>query len=222
MRLKELHLVNFKNHRGADLVLGNQVNCFLGDNGSGKTNVWTPCITSVFARAISTPLTAKTCPRRTVHVGARRFERLDIQERELRVEARHEKAVQAQRQTLHSAGRPHWVVPGGDDCPRRRRADSRRKRNATEVVGRCHQPIRPGYLEALIDVNKSLAQRNALLRYFAENRTFDATMLSSGTQNGPESGQDCRGRTTFMDDFLPDSCPPTRRFPVGLRLCLCR
>ena len=32
MRLKELHLVNFKNHRGADLVLGNQVNCFLGDN----------------------------------------------------------------------------------------------------------------------------------------------------------------------------------------------
>ena len=39
MRLKELHLVNFKNHRGADLVLGNQVNCFLGDNGSEDQRV---------------------------------------------------------------------------------------------------------------------------------------------------------------------------------------
>ena len=36
------------------------------------------------------------------------------------------------------------------------------------------------YLEALIDVNKSLVQRNALLRYF-ENRTFDAGLLCRGT-----------------------------------------
>ena len=37
MLLKHLHLVHFKNHSGADVSLGPQVNCFLGDNGSGKT-----------------------------------------------------------------------------------------------------------------------------------------------------------------------------------------
>ena len=31
MRLEHLHLVHFKNHSGADLSLGPQVNCFLGD-----------------------------------------------------------------------------------------------------------------------------------------------------------------------------------------------
>ena len=60
-----------------------------------------------------------------------------------------------------------------------------------------------GYLEALIDVNKSLAQRNALLRYFAENRTFDATMLSSwNARMAPKAAKIAAARTTFMDDFL--------------------
>ena len=50
------------------------------------------------------------------------------------------------------------------------------------------------YLDALIDVNKALVQRNALLRYFAENRTFDATMLSPWNASiAPESRHDCQG-----------------------------
>jgi DNA replication and repair protein RecF len=39
MYLKELHLINFKNYEEAEVSLGRGVNCFVGRNGSGKTNI---------------------------------------------------------------------------------------------------------------------------------------------------------------------------------------
>jgi DNA replication and repair protein RecF len=39
MHLKELHLINFKNYEETELVLSEGVNCFVGLNGSGKTNI---------------------------------------------------------------------------------------------------------------------------------------------------------------------------------------
>ncbi len=39
MHLKNLHLINFKNYEEAELSLGLGVNCFVGSNGSGKTNI---------------------------------------------------------------------------------------------------------------------------------------------------------------------------------------
>ena len=39
MQLNSLHLIHFKNHISGDLEFGNHVNCLLGDNGSGKTNI---------------------------------------------------------------------------------------------------------------------------------------------------------------------------------------
>ena len=37
--LTKLHLLNFRNHREAEVVLGPEVNCFIGPNGVGKTNL---------------------------------------------------------------------------------------------------------------------------------------------------------------------------------------
>ena len=39
MYLKRLCLINFKNIRDADLAFSGNLNCFVGDNGTGKTNV---------------------------------------------------------------------------------------------------------------------------------------------------------------------------------------
>ena len=37
--LTKLHLLHFRNHRDAEIVLGPEVNCFIGPNGVGKTNL---------------------------------------------------------------------------------------------------------------------------------------------------------------------------------------
>ncbi|MDP7430764.1 MAG: AAA family ATPase, partial [Flavobacteriales bacterium] len=39
MYLKKLSLLNFKNHSESNFQFGKKVNCFVGDNGSGKTNI---------------------------------------------------------------------------------------------------------------------------------------------------------------------------------------
>ncbi len=39
MHLKHLHLINFKNIIQAELTFLPGINCFVGDNGAGKTNV---------------------------------------------------------------------------------------------------------------------------------------------------------------------------------------
>ncbi len=39
MRLKKLLLINFKNISQADIDLSDGINCFVGDNGAGKTNI---------------------------------------------------------------------------------------------------------------------------------------------------------------------------------------
>jgi DNA replication and repair protein RecF len=39
MYLKSLQLVNFKNYEDAELTLSPSINCFTGNNGSGKTNI---------------------------------------------------------------------------------------------------------------------------------------------------------------------------------------
>src|SRR5579871_997578 len=39
MFLSSLNLINFKNYAEADFVFAEGVNCFVGENGSGKTNL---------------------------------------------------------------------------------------------------------------------------------------------------------------------------------------
>lgn len=39
MHLKSIHLINFKNYEEAEFTLSSNVNCFVGKNGSGKTNI---------------------------------------------------------------------------------------------------------------------------------------------------------------------------------------
>lgn len=39
MHLKDLHLINFKNYEETEVTLSEGVNCFVGSNGSGKTNI---------------------------------------------------------------------------------------------------------------------------------------------------------------------------------------
>ena len=39
MILENLNLLYFKNYEEADILFSPHINCFIGDNGSGKTNL---------------------------------------------------------------------------------------------------------------------------------------------------------------------------------------
>ena len=60
------------------------------------------------------------------------------------------------------------------------------------------------YLKDLISYNKVLSQRNALLKYFAANRTFDALNLSVYDEQLSEYGERIYTvRKLFLEEFIP-------------------
>ena len=60
------------------------------------------------------------------------------------------------------------------------------------------------YLQVLIHYQKTLTQRNALLKYFALNRTFDADNLSIYNEQLSHSGQIIfEKRKQFLEAFVP-------------------
>ena len=60
------------------------------------------------------------------------------------------------------------------------------------------------YLQQLINYQKVLSQRNALLKYFALNHTFDKDTLSIYNEQLNQLGQDIfEKRKKFLEDFIP-------------------
>ena len=60
------------------------------------------------------------------------------------------------------------------------------------------------YLEVLLKYNKTLQQRNTLLKYFAANNTFDPTTLSIYNEQLDDYGTEIfEKRTAFIEEFIP-------------------
>jgi DNA replication and repair protein RecF len=60
------------------------------------------------------------------------------------------------------------------------------------------------YLDNLINYNKALAQRNALLKHFADTRSFNASMLEIWDRQLTDYGQKIHEkRASFLHEFVP-------------------
>lgn len=206
MRLDHLHLVHFKNHAGADLSLGPQVNCFLGDNGSGKTNVLDAVHYLCFCKSYFNPIDAQNIAHDEPFMLIQgEFQRQGSQERvscgvQRGAKKQFKRNDKAYSRLADHIGRFPAVMIAPDDAELIQGGSEIRRRWMDAVISQYDR----AYLDALIDVNKALIQRNALLRYFAENRTFDATMLAPwDARIAPNAALIARARSEFITTFLP-------------------
>ena len=56
MHLNNLQLLNFKNYEEVSLSLSPQINCFLGNNGQGKTNLLDAIYYLSFSKSFFNPI----------------------------------------------------------------------------------------------------------------------------------------------------------------------
>ena len=206
MRLEHLHLVHFKNHSGADVSLGPQVNCFLGDNGSGKTNVLDAVHYLCFCKSYFNPIDAQNIAHGEPFMLVQGdFDRLDIKERvscgvQRGAKKQFKRNDKPYKRLAEHIGRFPAVIIAPDDAELIQGGSEMRRKWMDAVISQYDRT----YLEALIDVNKALVQRNALLRYFAENRTFDAGLLAPwNARIAPKAAVIAKARRSFVDSFLP-------------------
>ena len=181
MRLEKLHLLNFKNYKEADIEFQGNIHCFLGRNGSGKTNL----LEGINYLSLSRGIAGNTDAQNVRH-GADLFlirgvfQRSD-KRREItcsytpeRKKKMAEDGKEYGRFSEHIGKYPIVMVAPADIELVWDGGEVRRKFIDTLLA-----QLDKGYLEQLMIYQTHLRHRNGLLKMFAERRAVDHELLAT-------------------------------------------
>ncbi|MDG2357318.1 MAG: DNA replication and repair protein RecF [Polaribacter sp.] len=206
MYLQKITIVNYKNIESQSFDFHKKINCFVGENGVGKTNVLDAIYYLSFTKSYFNPVAIQ---------NIRHGEGFFMIEGDYLLNQRNEKIVcslkKGQKKVLKRNGKsyekfsehigqlPLVIVSPADRDLVTEGSDTRRK----FVDGVISQQNKT-YLNDLLSYNKVLSQRNALLKYFAANRTFDALNLGVYDEQLSEYGSRIYiVRKNFLEEFIP-------------------
>ena len=207
MYLRKLTLFNFKNYSEASLGFSEKINCFTGLNGVGKTNLLDAIHYLSFTKSYFNLVDSQNIKHdedffaihgEYVRNGNGYDEVSCIQRRNQKKQFRLN-AKDYDRMADHIGEFPLVMVSPYDRDLINEGSELRRKYMDSVISQFDHF-----YLDDLITYNKSLAQRNALLKDFAEKRYFDRTSLEIWDEQmlGPAARIFAR-RNVFIEGFLP-------------------
>ena len=207
MYLHELKLANFKNCESADMVLSEKVNCFVGLNGAGKTNILDSIYYLSFCKSFF-GATDKMNIRHnqdffSIHGLYSHDEKEDelvscIQKRDAQKSFRFNKKEYS-RLSDHIGKFPLVMISPYDRDLINEGSDLRRK-----FIDGVISQFDPLYLNALLKYNRALQQRNTQLKQFAETRTFDRDLLRLWDDQLIMNAGDIHAkRQQFLKELLP-------------------
>lgn len=179
MHLSRIHLVNFKNFADTTFEFSPKINAFVGNNGVGKTNVldavyYLSFFKSYFHHSDKNNIRfeeeyfflegwfIKNQIEEHIQCGVHLGQKKTVK--------RNQKAYD--RISEHIGQFPVVIISPYDRDLISEGSDVRRK-----FIDSIISQANAAYLKNIIRYNKVLQQRNALLKYFAANRTFDAFQL---------------------------------------------
>ncbi len=180
MYLKNLVLTNFKNYESADMQFSPKINCFVGNNGVGKTNILDAVHYLSLAKSFFNNIDSIS-----IRHGEDYFIIQGILERggeEDQVYCAFQKQKQKvlkrngkeyQKLSDHVGRYPVVMISPADSALISEGSEDRR-RFMNKVISQYNS----GYLDAVLSYNKALQQRNRLLKDFKSSGRFDPDMLS--------------------------------------------
>lgn len=206
MILKSLSLINYKNFESINFDFDGKINCLVGNNGVGKTNVLDAIYHLSFGKSYFNPITSQNI-RHTADffVVEGLYEKEDREEKiiistkkgQKKVIKRNGKAYDTFSE--HIGFLPLVIISPADRDLITEGSDTRRK-FIDGVISQSDQ----NYLSSLLKYSKIVSQRNSLLKYFAANNTFDTTTLDIYNQQLTEYGSIIhQKRKAFLETFIP-------------------
>ena len=190
MYLQKISLVNFKNIASQSFDFQQKINCFVGDNGVGKTNILDAIYHLSFGKSYFNPVASQNIKHgEDFFVIDGLFEKKDREEKIVCSLKRNTKKIIKRngkaydRFADHIGLLPLVIISPADRDLILEGSDVRRK-FMDGVISQSDKP----YLQSLINYNKVLSQRNALLKYFAVNHTLDMGTLEVYNEQLQEYG----------------------------------
>lgn len=179
MYLSKLNLLNFKTYSELDIELSPKLNCFVGNNGVGKTNLFDSIYYLAFCKSYFNSLDANNIKHgcdffmvqgdfvidgqlERVHCALKRDQKKKVR--------RNDKEYQ--RLADHIGMIPLVMVSPADTSLILEGSEERRRYMNGVICQYDHQ-----YLDDVIRYNKALAQRNRLLKEFSRAGYFDEDSL---------------------------------------------
>lgn len=204
MILQTLSLVNYKNILAADLRLSPGVNCFIGHNGAGKTNVLDAIHYLSFCRSATTNVDAMVISHGqdfAVVEGSYVREGGDVMQLYCGMKRGAKKHFKRDKKEYKRLSQHLGVVPLVSVAPVDTlliEGGSEERRHLMDVV---IAQLDATYVEALATYGKALQQRNSLLRAEAEP---DPMLLDVLEQQMAVSGETVyERRDAFVRELLP-------------------
>lgn len=206
MFLKHLSLVNYKNLDSASFEFDTKINCFVGNNGVGKTNVLDSIYHLAFGKSYFNPITSQNINHDAdFFVVEGQFEKLQKEEQILVSAKRGQKKVikrnnkPYEKFSEHIGFIPTIIISPADRDLIIEGSETRRK-FMDGVISQSDNI----YLNKLIQYGKINAQRNSLLKYFAANHSFDRDTLEVYNLQLSDLGQYIfEKRKAFLEEFIP-------------------
>jgi len=206
MIIRKLSLYNFKNHSEKTFDLSPQINCFVGNNGVGKTNI----LDALHYLSVGKSFLGNTDLNNikkdedffSINAEIQNDDSEDIIKIFQPKEAK--KIIKKNDKTYdrladHIGYLPSVMISPYDSNLISDSGESRRK-----FLDSMISQTDSEYLFGLIQYQKTIQQRNALLKYFAKNRTWDKDSLEIYDDPIAKSGtQIYKKRKNFVEKLNP-------------------
>ena len=206
MFLKELHLLNYKNIDQQDFTFDSKINCFVGKNGVGKTNILDAIYQLAYTKSYFNPQAVQ---------NIKHDEDFFVIDAAFNKESKEEKITcslkRGQKKVIKRNNKPYeklsehigliplvMISPADSDLISE---GSETRRKFIDGVIATSDNL---FLNELLQYQKLIAQRNALLKYFAVNHVFDQDNLAIyDEQIIPLGNQIFEKRKNFLAQFVP-------------------
>ncbi len=206
MHLKKLSLFNYKNFSEANYEFVSKINCFVGKNGIGKTNALDAIYHLSTGKSYFNPQTVQ---------NIKHGEDFFVIDGEFQINDRNEQIVcslkKGQKKVLKRNGKiyekfsehigfiPLVIISPSDSDLIIEGSETRRK-----FMDGVISQLDSEYLKQLIQYQKVISQRNALLKYFAVNYVFETDTLSIYNEQLDSYGKSIfEKRKEFINQFIP-------------------
>ncbi len=206
MYLKKISLFNFKNFSEANFEFEHKINCFVGKNGVGKTNVLDAIYHLAFGKSYFNTLAVQNIKHEEdFFVIDGEFEKQERTENILCSLKKGQKKILKRNGKIYEKFSDHLgfiplVIISPTDADLIREGSETRRKFIDSVISQLDNQ----YLQELIQYQKVLIQRNALLKYFAVNRVFETETLDIYNEQLDAFGKNIfEKRKQFLSDFIP-------------------
>jgi len=206
MILEKLSLINFKNYDEIQIDLCEKFNCFVGNNGMGKTNLLDAIHYVSFCKSFFNAIDSQNIKHDFPFFAIQAWisKNGNVHEIFCGVKRGHKKQFKHNKKEYERLSEHIGLYPLVMISP----ADTELIWDGSEVRRKFMDSIISQYdkvyLEKLIAYNHVLQQRNALLKHFHENKQFDSVSLEIWDEQLIIHGEEIiKIRKQFLEEFIP-------------------